>query len=197
MQHLKAYQNMTIYRQSAILLLAAPIPAALVKLQGSILDSQTIATLALMANLFMVFNVYINKLNTKTLFILGNGLSSFATLLIFALWYMDVDYYYILVAFPLITGVSFNCLSTLSNQVKNRLKNKYGKEFDSSEYDARKTTFTSAGAVLGQALAIAFYMLVDVNPMIILVFTEMAKTVIFNIAEISRWKLMKEMDVLN
>ena len=187
------YQNMVIYRQSIIMLIAAPVPAAMVKLQGSLLTPQTIAFIIIAGNVFAMCSSKLNTMNWKSLFVMGNVVGLVATFGSLGLYMYGVGEDTIIIYFSILLGLGFMLVGLAGSQIKNMIKDKVGRGFDTSVYDARKLSVTSAAAVVGQMLGVAFYMAVDVEPMKVLLVLEIVNAVVYSIAEVQRWKIVKQM----
>ncbi|UPT53885.1 hypothetical protein [Vibrio phage phiKT1019] len=192
---IEKYQRLVIYRQSLIMLIAAPVPAAMIKLQGELLNEQTIALIIILGNLFSMCGTQLNKLSTKLLFIGGNVISVIAVLGIVMMYLGEIGNSVIVVYFPIVSCMGFLLVGLASGQVNDAMKNKYKEEFDISHYNAKKASFASAAMVMGQGIALVFYNLVDVDPIMVLLFLETVNCVLYLIAEINRWGLIKEMEL--
>ncbi len=190
---IERYQRLVIYRQSLIMLIAAPVPAAMVKMQGSLLTPDTIALILISANVFAMASMQLNKLSCKALFVGGNVVSFMACVGIVWMYFTDVSVEKIVIYFPIVSTLGFLLVGLASNQVKNALKDTVGDMFDISAYDAKKQSFTSGAAIIGQVLGVAFYMAVDVEPVHVLLVLESVNMTLYMFAEVQRWKLIKEM----
>ena len=192
---LKKYQNIVIYRQALIMIVAAPIPAAMVKLQGSLLNEQTIAFIIISANVFAMTSMFLNRLSCKTLFVLGNALSFMASYGILFMYFNGFSDETIVVYFPVVQVLGLMLVGIASGKIKNNIKNKVGESFDLTKYETKKTSIASAATIIGQMLGVAFYTVSDVNPIIVLVTLETINTTVYGYAELQRWRIVKLMGV--
>lgn len=193
----KDYQNMVIYRQAMILLLAAPVPAAVVKLQGLLLNEQTIGLIMIAGNIFVMASHYINKFtNWKQLMLVSNAISATTSFGLLVGFMVGVEDKILVISFPIVMGLSFMLISLSSNKIKNIIKDKVGKDFDLGVYESKKASVTAFAAIVGQVLAIAFYTVVDINPMLVLVTLEVTKTVLFVVMEVQRYLLVCKIEKL-
>ena len=188
---------MTIRRQAIILLLAAPVPAVLVKLQGTLLSSLMIVMLSVVASLYLMASEKLDTIKPKTLFVFGNILSTVGSGGSLLLWFLGVEPLVIIIWIPVVAGLGFAALAVMSDQLKNILKDKYKEDFNQSSYDQKKKKYQGGASLVGQGLAAGFYMsFSNIDPLMVLVIIEAAKTAAFLIFEYQRWQLLKEMDII-
>lgn len=193
--HIAKYQRLIIYRQSLIMLIAAPIPAAVVSIQGTLLTPDVIAAILIMGNVFAMASTKFNTLPSKFLFVVGGLFSIIACLGILWMYAVGIGIEYIIVFFPIMSGMGYLLSGIASNQIKNRIKSSYTELFDIAEFEAKKQSFVSGAAIIGQLIGVLFYMTIDVEPIFVLLVLETINMVLYMIAEVQRWKLIVIMGV--
>ena len=196
-QLLATYQKMVISRAAMVMIIAAPAPAAITKLQGTYLDAQMISVIIILCSAFSMASLYLNRIGSGFLFVVGNTINVIATGGLVGMFYMDVDIHIIVVWFPVMSSLGFILVGVASTQIKNKIKDAYGKEFDLSIYENKKTAYISAAMIIGQGLAVVFYTLSDVTPLSVLVVIETINTVLYSGLELQRWRIVKEMGILD
>ena len=195
MDLIKEYKNIQIWRQAAIVFMAAPIPAALVKLQGTLLTENLIALIMISGSIMSMCTPLVNKLSLRTCFIAGNVILLIAVGLLAGLYLQGIDTVILIVGFPVAAGFGFMIQGQTGVKITEGLKNKYAEQFDLSEFTATKAMVCSAAGLLGQLMALVFYSLTSYESIVILVILEMAKCLSYTVLEIRRWKILKELGI--
>lgn len=190
------YQNTLIYRASAVTLVLAPAAAASTKLQGMLFDESLISLLLIIGNVFAMTAVMLNKLSIRGLFWTGTSLSLVATLGSIAGYMMDMNPVYILTWGMALAPLGWLFTATGNEKIHNALKDIVGMGYDLAKFRAKKTSLMSATAIIGQMLALAFYTVVTVDPMIIILSVQFVATTIYTSVEFYRWKILKDLKVV-
>lgn len=194
---LNKYINLVVWRQAIIMMFAAPVPAALIKLQGMYLDSRTIAIIIIVGNIFAMGSWLLNKYcSSKVLFIGGNLISILACGGIVWMYLSGVSDAIIIVFFPIVSGLGFIFVGLASEKIKNRLKERFQEGFDIAAYSSKKSSVQSGAMIIGQGVAVGFYSLnLNIDNMEILVVLESINCIVYMIAEFQRWSLVKKLGV--
>lgn len=190
----KDYMETVIVRQSIIILLSAPLPAAMIKLQGSLLDEMTIGVMIILGNLISMMAFAFNKMKYETVFKISHIGAVLSVMGLVIGYLMEVDVVYLIFVFPVMMNGFLFLAGVYSQKFKNIVKDKLKEEFDLGYFENTKTSVTSVCAVLGQGLGILFYYFWDVNALLILVCIEVCKGVFWLVLEMKHYSLIKDIE---
>lgn len=192
---LKSYERMVISRQFLIMLVAGPIPAALIKLQGTLLDETMISVTVMLINAFGLSSYWFAKyMDWKKVFLISH-IGCVVCLVGFLLGFIhNVDPVLLILCFPTMMCFFLMLGGIYSSQMKNILKDKYKEEFDLGLFENKKKSAFSAAGFLGQAAGILFYMYFSLDALLIYLVLEIAKGVFWLFIEIKCYKLIKSIE---
>lgn len=193
---LNKYLNLEIYRWALICIIAAPIPVATMKLKGLLLDEFWITIGVLGGSVIWMLQTHVVKFSARTLLVCGAVLDLVACIALSFGYITDASIILILVGFPLASTVVQVLSVNATNKIVERLKDTFGEEFKMAEFHAKRGSWTATGAAAGQLAILPIYHFYNVDAMQTLVLVELVASTVMVFAEISKYKLLVKLGVI-